>query len=392
MTTTWADDHPEVAVNSARPAISWPCERIETDLGYCHQPSIVKDGAGELYAEGGEGKIFHSTDHGREWSRLCGVPSLFEVPDGTKEITRGLYGLGASATGALLGFWRCAYSESGAFDVTEPSLHDVLWITRSEDRGRTWSACAPFEPPPGETMGGGKIRLHQMSDGRLMIPVISAPQSRPGQPVTRAEQVAHGHLFASADDGRTWSRDGFIGDHCDESDLLQLSSGRILASIRYQRKKLLTDPPQLAAPEDGSTEPGGHSVYKNTAFSCSDDGGATWMPPRIVTGFVQQTGCLARLSDGTLLMPFSRKDGTHGQRFVVSYDEGMTWSNAIFELNDFGFFASTVALDDDTLVTVHETPRKGAPHNWVMLHVLRWNAPSRREVEKHGFFEPRLAR
>ena len=79
------------------------------------------------------------------------------------------------------------------------------------------------------------------------------------------------------------------------------------------------------------------------------------------------------------------------RHFVISYDEGQTWSNAIFELNDLGYYASTVVLDDDMLVTVHETSRKANPHKWGMLHVLRWKAPPRSEVEKHGFFEPRLA-
>jgi photosystem II stability/assembly factor-like uncharacterized protein len=129
-------------------------------------------------------------------------------------------------------------------------------------------------------------------------------------------------------------------------------------------------------------------VYKHTCISHSDDDGKTWSHPRLVTGFVQQTGCLARLSDGTIIMPFGHKDDTHGQRFVVSYDEGKTWSNAVFELNEFGLFASTVVLDDDTLVTAHETTRKNAPLGWIMLHVLRWKAPPRDVVEAHGFFEP----
>ena len=386
---TWAEEHQEVAANNARPTIAWPCEKIETDLGFCHQPSVVADSSGELYAEGSEGRIFHSLDRGRTWSRLCGVPPLFEVPGGMKLIMQNMNGLGVTASGALLGCWWCAYSASGERSPEEPTLDHALWVTRSEDRGRTWSASAPFDAPPGEKLGGGKMRVAAMPDGRLMIQSASTAQSRPDRPVPRVQQVAHGHVFVSADDGRTWSREGFIGDNANESDLLQLPSGRILASVRYQRRKRPEDPPQLVSPYDDRPDPGGHSVYKNTAFAFSDDGGVSWSPPRIVTGFMQQTACLVRLSDGTVLMPYSRKDGTKGQRFVVSYDEGRTWSNAIFQLNDFGTFASTVALDDDTLVTVHETPRNVAPNNWVMLHALRWKAPNRGDVEKNGFFEPK---
>jgi hypothetical protein len=359
----------------------------------------VTDSSGALYAEGSQGRIFHSLDGGRKWSRLCRVPPLFDVPGGMKLSSPLLLnGIGVAPSGALLGCWWCAYSASGQSTsesatrlVEEPTLDYALWITRSEDRGRTWSASAPFDAPPGEKLGGGKMRVARMPDGRLMIQSASMAQSRPGRPVTRVQQVAHGHVFVSADDGRTWSREGFIGDNSNESDLLGLPSGRILASVRYQRMKRPEDAPQLVSPYDDSADLGGHSVYKNMAFAFSDDGGASWSPPRIVTGFGEKTGCLVRLSDGTVLMPYSRKDGTHGQRFVVSYDEGRTWSNAIFELNDFGLFASTVALDDDTLVTVHETQRNVAPNNWVMLHALRWKAPTRSDVEKHGFFEPRSA-
>ena len=393
---TWAGEHPEVATNNARPTIAWPCEKIETDLGYCHQPSVVADSSGELYAEGSQGRIFHSLDGGRTWSRLCSVPPLFEVPGDMKLISQNMMGLGVAASGALLGCWFCDYSangktESQTLGVDDPTLDYAVWVTRSEDRGRTWTASTPFDAPPGVKVGSGKMRVARLPDGRLMIHSNAHQQSRPGRPVTRVQQVHHGYVFLSADDGRSWSRQGIIGDHCLESDLLQLPSGRILASVRYQRRKYPADPAQLVSPYDDHPDPGGHSVYKNTAFAFSDDDGVSWSPPRIVTGFVQQTACLVRLSDGTLLMPYSRKDGTKGQRFVVSYDEGRTWSNAIFQLNDFGTFASTVALDDDTLVTVHETPRNVAPNNWVMLHALRWKAPNRSDVETHGFFEPRPA-
>ena len=394
---TWADDHPEVVANNARPTIAWPCEKIETDLGYCHQPSVVIDSSGELYAEGSKGRIFHSVDRGRTWSRLCSVPPLWEMPEGMKVISpRQMMGLGVSPSGALLGFWFCAYSKYGetetwptSLGVDDVTLDYALWVTRSEDRGQTWTASAPFEGPPGVKVGSGKMRMAVMPDGRLMISANAHQQSRPDRPVTRVEQLHHGYVYVSDDDGRSWSREGFIGNYSFETDLLPVPSGRILAAVRYQRRKYPSDPPQLVSPWDNSPEPGGHSIIKNTALAFSEDGGATWSAPRIVTGFMRTPGCLVRLSDGTLLMPHGVKEGLGGQRFVVSYDEGQTWSNAIFELNDAGYFASTVALDDDTLVTVHETPRGANPNNWVMLHVLRWKAPPRSEVEKHGFFEPR---
>ena len=88
-----------------------------------------------------------------------------------------------------------------------------------------------------------------------------------------------------------------------------------------------------------------------------------------------------RLADGTILMPFSHKDKGQGQRFMISYDEGKTWSRTVYELHVGGMYASSVVLDDGTIVTAY-AERNGP------FTVLRWRAPSRKAVEKGGFFEP----
>ncbi len=92
------------------------------------------------------------------------------------------------------------------------------------------------------------------------------------------------------------------------------------------------------------------------------------------------------LSDGTVVLPFSRKDGTHGQRFIVSYDRGESWSKAIWELNDCGMYASSVVMPDDTIVTVHDGLRGKASGR--RLSALRWQVPPPAVVEQHGFFTP----
>ena len=65
------------------------------------------------------------------------------------------------------------------------------------------------------------------------------------------------------------------------------------------------------------------------------------MRPRLVTGLLQQSASLVRLSDGALVITFGRP----GQRFMLSYD--------------------------------------------VRLGVLRFKAPPREEAGRHGFFSPR---
>ena len=89
----------------------------------------------------------------------------------------------------------------------------------------------------------------------------------------------------------------------------------------------------------------------------------------------------------TVIMPFGHKDQGQGQRFMVSYDEGQSWSKTVFELNKSGMYASSVVLDDQTIVTVHAIESHQGGQN--ALEVLRWKAPPRDVVSKNGFFTPK---
>ena len=142
--------------------------------------------------------------------------------------------------------------------------------------------------------------------------------------------------------------------------------------------------------------------YKQTGITRSIDGGRTWEQPGIVTGYLQQTGSLARLDDGTIILAFGHKDSTqdpttkqwvmYGQRCIVSHDNGRTFSRRIFELHSGSMYAATVALpkastdalDGQLLVTACANST-GVAGN---LHVLRWFAPNRTEVAAGGYFQP----
>ena len=325
------------------------------------------------------------------------------VPKDMRSST-GDQGIGVTSKGTLLVTFRQFYHDhKGSCDQADPSCHVKSWIIRSTDRGKTWHHTGMLDPAPYQNIGGAKARFHQMRDGRMLYPVNASSWSRPGKPLPKDERSERALLFESRDDGQSWHRLSSLGEHSDESDLLELPNGRILATTRYQRKKKSTDPADLITPywlmadhprdtcgecKEGPTAVGGHSVYKQSAILHSDDGGKTWSAPTVVTGWVQQTAGIVRLSDGTIAMPFGHKDEGNGQRFILSYDEGQSWSNAIFELNKFGMYAHSVILDDDTIVTVTEAPRWYKP---VKLHVLRWKVPPRCVVEEQGFFVPKNA-
>ena len=106
----------------------------------------------------------------------------------------------------------------------------------------------------------------------------------------------------------------------------------------------------------------------------------------MVTGLIQQSASLCRLSDGTLALTFGRP----GQRLMLSYDDGETWGKVAYQLHDDGEYARAVVLEDDTLVVIHDFGHyMWHRENDTRLGVLRFKVPPREEVEKHDFFAPR---
>jgi len=407
---TWAHFHPEVA-EMATNRIPWPSERITTNLGRCSQPTIVKGPDEELFVESqqdsGAAAILHSRDRGLNWAKLCEVPMECRAPAGCESPGPSPLGVGILADGTLLLAFRLCYNDgSGKYRLGIPedaSFHDHVWVVRSTDRGENWTEPFELDPSPYQTIGGNKARFHQMADGTAILPMNCDRWARPGKPLGPDESYQIAQVYGSSDGGQSWHKHGDMGRHSDETDFLFLPSGRILAATRYQRKKLAADPAELGTPYaldsehrnrspdclhcQDPTQIGGHSVYKQMAICHSDDGAQSFSPHRLITAWVQQTGCLAGLTNGTVIMPFGHKDEGHGQRFIVSYDEGEAWSKAFYELHKGGMYASSVVLDDQTIVTAYAEESHSGGKN--KLDVLRWKVPPKSEVEKHGVFTPR---
>ena len=386
---TWKDYHRDLARIFDAAPVPWAHDIIRTDLEGVSQPVVVRGPDGELIVNGGS-RLFHSQDDGHTWALLCEVPPpAHPVPDGFAPAILTFDGCGVTPKGTLLAHWSRQYNDGReeAYGWNDDSYHCESYVLRSEDRGRSWDEPRRMDPGTYQMVGSDRARFTRMPDGRMALPLCTWRQSRPGRPLDPTQSSLGAFVYESVDDGETWQQGGSIALHACECDLLAAPSGKLLVSIRYQRRKLAEDPPDLAAPEDGSTEIGGHSVIKQTAVAGSIDGGKTWSAPRLATGWLQQTACLVGLPDGTLVMPFGYKteyEGTRfGQRFMLSYDEGRTWSRTVYQLHKGGLYASSVALDDGSILTVHDD--RGDTHR---LTILRWHVPPREVVERGGFFEP----
>lgn len=405
--TTWAVTHPEVFEIFGQPFtavgrehrkatfVPWPLTGFDTHPVGVVQPVVFKGPNGELVANGID-RIVRSVDGGHTW-QVAGMPPLVPIQrEGLKHLVTRLEGCGMTADGTLLAQISAQYNDGRPYEgLIDSTYHVDLFVSRSTDGGRSWEPRVRLNAAPHENSGGHSTRFFALPDGRIGLSMTAFYQPGTGEPMPVEEMYERTFIWSSSDDGRTWQRSARpICLYGAEPDFLILQSGRLLATIRWQRHKLPHDMPDLATPHamrhdkppyTKSKAVGKYFVGRFTAVLHSDDGGATWTEPRIVTGMDEQTGCLVQLSDGAVVLVFGHKTDGLGQRFMLSYDQGATWSRRIYQLHWGGQYASSVVLADDTIVTVirHAETRQ--------LQALRWRAPLRKQVQEAGFWTPRVA-
>ena len=150
-------------------------------------------------------------------------------------------------------------------------------------------------------------------------------------------------LMSSKDRGETWSfvssiatPTGMTVNNFWEPHLVQLNDGRLMAALRVQ------------GVEETATSQ--FTIY----LSFSSNGGRSWTKPA-PTGISGSPAHLLKLSDGSIVMSYSRRESPCGIRAVISTDNGETWSDEIIlsesHSGDLGY-PCTVELADHTLVTV----------------------------------------
>lgn len=392
-TTTWAYSHPQVVANYSQPFVPWPVSIHVGDISV-NQPTMVKGANDVLYANGVSipswhiGQVARSDDGGQTWTR---TPGLIDIrftgpPAGFITLGRSVNGVGVTENGTLLAYFTVQYNDGRPYEgLSDPTYHTDFYVVRSIDEGVTWSSPLKLNTAPNENGGGNQTRFAQLPNGVTALVMPAWYQSDTGAPLPISEQYDKTYIWTSSDDGVSWQRGAEpICLYGVEPDLKVLDSGRMLATVRYQRIKLPSDPPYLVSPYTGSTDLG-DMVFRGTAILWSDDNGATWTEPRLLTALDEQTGCLVELADGTVLMVFGHKND-YGQRFMVSYDEGETWSKTIYDLHTGGMYASSAVLADGTVVTTIDN----RPTGGLIVTSLRWTPPTFAEVAAGGFWTPNV--
>lgn len=296
--------------------------------------AVLRGGAGHL---GLDGRIetIRSLDAGLVWS----PPNV--VADSEHDDRNPA--LGVSAQGTLV----LAYHCQGNYDAEGNYLRDTesradrvdAMVTRSHDNGLTWEK--PFALGVDTLHSGSPFgKIVALADGTLCMAVYH-PQGS--------------FLVRSRDDGAHWGEPTLLAEKMNETALLALPNGEIMAVMRGE-----------------DTAQALHSTH-------STDGGFTWSPPVQITGTRQHPADLVLLSDGTVLLTYGNRNPPYRIEGLVSRDGGQTWldclltfSGALYGYNvdsarpsDLGYPSTVVRTDIATGVTIYYyNPSINKPWQW----------------------------
>jgi sialidase-1 len=287
--------------------------------------AVLRGGAPHVGVKG-RLDIVRSADGGRSWSPPQTVvdsadddrnPAFGQLRDGT----------------ILLGYCIArGYDETGlkfASPDRAKRIFDGVYLVRSRDGGKTWSQPERSEGIYSFYRGNGAIspygKILQLADGTVWMSVYFEFFDGRGHEV---------YVFRSKDGGKTWGDPTLVGSHYNETALLELPDGRVLAAMRSQA--------------------GGH-----IALASSDDKGRTWSRPVQVTADREHPADLIRLKDGRILMTFGERNRPFGVHALLSADNGKSWDaqHPIVLADDAANidcgYPSSVQLPDGRIVTMY---------------------------------------
>lgn len=305
-------------------------------------PSIIRAPGGALlaFAEGRRAGasdagdidlvMKRSDDDGRTWSAMTLVgdngPHTFGNPCPVVDRTTGTIVL-------LTTHNRGDDRESAIIDGTSAGTRTV-WVLTSRDDGVTWSTpreiTADTKRPDWTWYATGPGIGIQLADGRLVIPANHA---------IAGTQVHRSHLLLSDDGGATWRIGGISVDGTNESQVAELSDGRLMLNMRNH--------PSLS------------ENFRMVAIS--DDRGETLAPPVADRALPEPPAqaSLLRLPDGPTgqaWLAFANAAGPGRTRMTVrlSSDDGQTWPEAHVVHEGPAAYSALVALAGAGLGVLYE--------------------------------------
>jgi sialidase-1 len=208
---------------------------------------------------------------------------------------------------------------------------EVLRIC-SDDDGRTWSSLidmtAAVKQPDWTWYATGPCHGIQLDSGRLVIPcnhaVLLPDEGKSGPYIS--------HVIYSDDHGATWSLGQDVGEFTNECSVAQLDDGRLYINMRSYHGR------------------------KRRAFSWSNDGGMTWLFPKLDDSLIDPVcqGSVLRLADGRML--FSNCASEKRARLTVksSSDHCGTWEELVVLHAGPAAYSDLAETSDGTVLCLYE--------------------------------------
>ncbi|MCZ6675743.1 MAG: sialidase family protein [Candidatus Poribacteria bacterium] len=290
--------------------------------------AVLRAGAGHVGITGRLDAV-RSLDGGVTWGSPTVIvdtevddrnPAVGQAPDGTVVLAYHAQG---------------SYNEDGSWarDLRRVQMR----VTWSNDGGLTWETPQPLNYAPMEKYSAYG-HIVNLPDGTMLLPIY-------GSRVGATEKTRdHAYILRSQDNGRTWEAPTLIAEGYNETALLPLPNGDLLAAFRSDDRGALL------------------------ATSRSADGGMTWTEPAAVTGAREHPADLMLLSNGWVIMFFGVRHDPFGVQAYLSKDQGRTWAARLIVCdevgdNDLGY-PSTVRLGDQLVTAYYSAPRQWNEPNY----------------------------
>jgi sialidase-1 len=286
--------------------------RRSTDLGETWTPSkTIVDFPGEEGA--GDAALLVDRDTGRVW--------LFYV--------YGPEGIG---------------SKNSQPGLDGPTLQ--LHLMHSDDDGKTWVGPININPdvknPAWNAVWSSPGSGTQTRSGRLYFPL------------SRSSETLHTHYIYSDDHGESWQMSPPAGTNVNESMLVELDDGTLMANMR------------------------GRTKQHQRVVATSKDGGETWSPqqfdatlvePECQASFIRYSSKTDGHDRSRLL--FSNPASTKRENLTIrlSYDEGKTWPVSKVLHQGKAAYSSMAVLPDGSVGIFYE---RGAQYSTDQLTFTRF--------------------
>ena len=258
--------------------------------------AALRGGAGHIGREG-RMETVRSPDGGLTWT----PPNI--LADSEDDDRNPAFGVSPRGTLILLYHRQHNYDAGGNYQGRTKVADRrpvVIMATRSLDRGLTWEEPYPLSIdglPSGSPYG----KIVSLAGGTLLAPIYN---SQAWEDEGNGQSFDSSYLVRSHDDGLTWGEPSLIAHHKNETALIALPGGDLLAVMR----------------DDGAQ--GLHSTH-------SHGGGLTWSDPIQITQARQHPADLVLLSNGDILLTYGNRNPPFRIEGRISRDRGRSWLDCL---------------------------------------------------------------